>query len=353
MPGPPGSPKFYGLEELALVSRTRAPRIALVLLALVSSCSEPVGSGSEPAQEEPPPVELPDVVPPPLPEEPVPPDKPKDPVDSGTPATDALDDFGTRNLYPTAPQGRRWAARWNEHPRTLKVAQQDPYDPQFQLRGVEHTLEILGDGTARSSGEMIRFYIGTPDKTWLNTELTLYAMRVSERGSAATSAGFEFQTRTRDGHHEGSKRNPEGLDQRCDGHAYSSSLRFDGRAVLQKELKHPTYTSPVTRLLWEGHPLPRYTWVGIKVITYNLPRGRVKQELWLDLTDGKDGGTWRKVHEHLDAGGWSISPEVAATCRIAPDQRLTEPEPLIILRGHGIREQWLKKATIREIEPPR
>ncbi|HEX8824142.1 MAG TPA: hypothetical protein VF794_29750, partial [Archangium sp.] len=93
-------------------------------------------------------------------------------------------------------------------------------------------------------------------------------------------------------------------------------------------------------------------WVGIKVITYNLSGDRVKQELWLDLTNGKNGGRWRKVHENLDAGGWSIPPLVAATCQIPSDQRLTAPEPLIILRGHGIREQWFKKATIREIQPP-
>ncbi len=318
-------------------------------MALAASCNEPATSDDDSSQDEPVPVELPDVVSPPPPEEPVP---PPEPADSGTPAADDHDDFGTRNLYPTAPQGRRWAARWNEHPRTLKVSQQDPYDPEFQLRGVGHTLEIFGDGTARSSGEMIRFYIGTPDKTWLNTELTVYAMRVSERSDTTGSTGFEFQTRTRDGHHEGSTRNAEGLDQRCDGHAYSFSLRFDGRAVLQKELKHPTYTSQVTKPLWDGHPMPRYTWVGIKVITYNLPRNRVKQELWLDLTDGEHGGAWEKIHEHTDAGGWSIPPQVAATCQIASDQRLTEPEPLIILRGHDIREQWFKKATIREIQPP-
>jgi hypothetical protein len=234
----------------------------------------------------------------------------------------------------------------------LKVWQVDPYDPEFQLRGSRHTLEIPGDGTARSSGSIIRFYIGRPGKSWLNTEVTVYAKRVSELERDPGSAGFEFQTRTADGHLDDPRRNDAGLDRQCDGHAYAYSLRFDGRAVLQKELKHPTYTPQVTKSLWGGRPLPRDKWVGIKVITYDLPGGKVKQELWLDLTDGENGGTWKKVHEHLDAGGWGISPEVAATCRIAADQRLTRPEPLIILRNHGIREQWYKKATIREIQPP-
>ena len=347
----------------------RAPHIVLLLLALSAGCSDPAVSDPGPWLEEPLPAEPSDVASPT--EDPVPPGRPVPPgdvevsdggtepvdggtesADSGTPVVDDRDVFGTRNLYPSVPQGRTWAARWNEHPRTLKVSQQDPYDPEFLLRGSDHTLEIPGNGTARSSGETIRFYIGTPDKTWLNTELTVYAMRVSELSSTPGSTGFEFQTRTRDGHQEASTRNAEGLDVRCDGHAYSYSLRFDGRAVLQKELKHPTYTPQVTKSLWGGQPLPRNQWVGIKVITYNLSGDRVKQELWLDLTNGKNGGRWRKVHENLDAGGWSIPPLVAATCQIPSDQRLTAPEPLIILRGHGIREQWFKKATIREIQPP-
>ncbi|WP_108067169.1 hypothetical protein [Vitiosangium sp. GDMCC 1.1324] len=303
-------------------SRTRAPGVIHLLLGVTLACGGlPTGSpGPEPSDEE--------------------------------PTAEDRDDFGTRNLYPSEPQGRKWAARWNEHPRTLKALQVDPYDPEFQMRGSQHTLEILGDGTARSSGEIIRFYIGTPDKTWLNTELTMYAMRVSETSWDPGSSGFEFQTRTGDGHLEKFESNPAGLDRRCDGHAYSYALRFDGRAVLEKELKHPVYTNQVTALPWKGQPLPRGTWVGIKVITYDLPGGQVKQELWLDLTDGANGGTWEKVHEHIDAGGWSIPPEVAATCRIAPDQRITTPEPFIILRNQDIREQWYKKVTIREIQPP-
>ncbi len=335
-----------------MTSHHRAPSIVL-LLALTTGCIDlpPVSSGEEPMVEEEPAGEEPPPESAPPPQDTEPPKIPR-PPDGGPPPADDHDDFGTRNLYPSAPQGRKWAARWNEPPRTLKVWQVDPYDPEFQLRGSGHTLEIPGDGTARSSGALIRFYIGTPDKKWLNTEVTVYAMRVSEMGREPGSAGFDFQTRTGDGHLEGPHRNEAGLDRQCDGHAYSYSLRFDGRAVLQKELKHPTYTSQVTKPLWKGRPLPRNQWVGIKVITYDLPGGRVKQELWLDLTDGANGGTWKKVHEHLDTGGWGISPEVAATCRIAADQRITTPEPLIILRNHGIREQRYKKATIREIQPP-
>jgi hypothetical protein len=324
-----------------VIARTRAPSLVHLLLALLLACGGvPPDAPMDGSSPEPPS------------EQPAPPRTSPDPPDDEAPPADDHDDFGTRNVYPSVRNGRKWTARWNEHPRTLKVWEVDPYDPEFQLRGSAHTLDILGDGTARSAGTTIRFYIGTPDTRWLNTEVTVYAMRVAETGKDPGSSGFEFQTRSGDGHLDVPVLNEAGLDKRCDGHSYSYSLRFDGRAVLEKELKHPTYTSQVTKLLWEGHPLPRKTWVGIKVITYDLPGGRVQQELWLDLTDGENGGTWQKVHEHVDSGGWSIPLEVAITCRIAPDQRITTPEPFIILRNEGIREQWYKKLTVREIQPP-
>jgi hypothetical protein len=77
----------------------------------------------------------------------------------------------------------------------------------------------------------------------------------------------------------------------------------------------------------------------------------VRQELWRDLTDGANGGTWEKVLEHTDAGAWGIDPAIAVSCAIAPDHIITTPEPVVILRSDGIVEQWLKKVTIREIDP--
>lgn len=268
------------------------------------------------------------------------------------PTTPGLDVFGTRQLYPTVIGGRTWNAKWGSHPRTLSDGQTDPYDPEFHLRGSNHTLRIPGDGSAKSSGDTIRFYLSSPGKTWLNTELTVYARRVAEQRDADGSTGFEFQTRTANGHTESSGKNSAGLPLQCDGHSYGYSLRYDGRALFEKELRHPIYTSQVAKNIWNGGSLPRNQWIGIKVITYNLPNGHVKLELWRDLTDGLSGGSWEKVHEYVDAGGWSISPTVAASCAIPADHRITTPQPVVIIRNNNIAEHWYKKATLREIQPP-
>ncbi|HSP78681.1 MAG TPA: hypothetical protein VLQ93_09145, partial [Myxococcaceae bacterium] len=254
--------------------------ISALLLILTSGCSgpepglEPNGETSAPPAPsplEPDPdtdSEPEDKAPTPVVEQPPP---PKDTAPPEVPAEER-DVFGTRNLYPTAPEGRTWAAKWNEHPRTLSNPQMDPFDSEFHVRGSHQKLEILGNGLARSWGDIVRLYIGTWGRDWLNIELTVYTMRVAEQDEATGTASFEFQTRTRDGHRgDDGRLNHRGLDKRCDGHAYSYALRLDGRAILQKELKHPFYTYQLITQPWGGQPLPNNQWVGIKVITYNLP----------------------------------------------------------------------------------
>jgi hypothetical protein len=237
----------------------------------------------------------------------------------------------------------------------LETGQADPYDPEFRLEGDDQILEIEGDGTARSSGEQIRIYVGdrTRVRKWLNVELTVYAKRVSDRSGDEGAGGFEFQARTDDGHTSSTAIDPRtGLPVQCAGHAYGFSFRNDGRALVEKEIRHPVYTAQAAANVWNGGTFPRNRWIGMKLIVYSIDGGRhVKQELWRDLTDGRDGGTWEKVFEHTDAGGWAVDPAVAASCKVPPDHILTRGEPYVILRGDAVTEQWFKKISIREIRP--
>jgi hypothetical protein len=269
-------------------------------------------------------------------------------------ATTGVDAFGTRNLYPSAPGAREWHVKWSSNPRVLRDGQRDPCDAEFAMRGASNTLEIKGDGTARSYGDVIRLYVGDPTKAkkWGNVELTVYGMRVSERSGAGSAVGFEFQARTDDGHTSVDALNAAGLPIQCDGKSYGFSFRTDGRALVEKELKHPITTAQVARNVWGGGVFPKNQWVGMKLVVYGVDGGRhVKLEIWRDLTDGAGGGTWEKVLEHVDAGGWSIDAAAAASCRIPADYIITEAQPLVILRNDSISEQWYKKVSIREIQP--
>jgi hypothetical protein len=275
------------------------------------------------------------------------------PTPTPVPGSAGVDAFGTKNLYPSASGARQWAAKWSSSPRTLSAGQVDPLDPEFAMRGSGHTLEIKGDGTARSAGDVIRMYIGDPARTkkWKNVELTVYGKRVSELSTAST-IGFEFQTRTDDGHTSSTRLNSAGLPLPCDGKAYGFSYRFDGRGLMEKELKHPTITRQVAKNVWNGSTFPKNQWVGMKMVVYSIDGGaHVKLELWRDLTDGANGGTWTKVNEYADVGGWAIDAATAATCNIAPDHIISYAQPLVILRNDQIGEQWYKKVSIREIQP--
>ncbi len=277
------------------------------------------------------------------------------PAPAPTPSLSAsFDVFGTKNIYPSVAGAREWHVKWSSNPRVLRDGQVDPYDGEFQMRGSNNTLEIKGDGTAKSYGDVIRLYVGdrTKAKKWTNVELTVYGKRVSEMSGAGSAVGFEFQTRTDDGHTSSTALNSAGLPLQCDGKAYGFSFRTDGRALVEKELKHPTTTSQVAKNVWSGGAFPKSQWVGMKLIVYSVDNGQhVKQEVWRDLTDGAGGGTWVKVLENTDAGGWAISSTTAASCKIPADYIITAAQPLVILRNDMISEQWYKKVSIREIQP--
>jgi hypothetical protein len=264
------------------------------------------------------------------------------------------DVFGIKRLYPTDMSGQHWDSRsWRGPARTISSIGVDPYDPYLQARGDSNTLVIKGDGTAESSGDVVRYYISDPQgrRVWKNFEFTMYSMRVSEKPSAPSYAGFAVQGRTGPGHTADEKTNAKGYPIQCDGSSYSAAIRYDGSADFKKEILWPNYTqdNPETVLYRDG--VPKNTWIGMKFIVYNVNGGRdVKMELWVDRTGGVGGGDWKKVMEYVDRGGWAIlSKEDAAICGYSVDEKLLEGGPSIIIRNDGVARQLYKDVSVREI----
>jgi len=97
----------------------------------------------------------------------------------------------------------------------------------------------------------------------------------------------------------------------CDGESYSVSVnRLNGEVQFNKMYFKRGYrevrSTPISTTpdgLRNGIPLNEY--VGLKLIAYTHGTLNVKLELYIDQTQGNNGGQWQLVHEYLDRpGSW-------------------------------------------------
>jgi hypothetical protein len=261
-------------------------------------------------------------------------------------ASSGRDGFGVTMLYPSVAGSRPWtAAHWSDHNYVID-SRRDPRDPQGISGKRGDGVLTVEDGVLTMSGEAPRLYVypyeGT---TWRNTEVTVYYMRVSD--SATRYAGMVAGVRSGpDGHTDA---NP------CDAHTYYGRMRHDGEFDFAKELKHPSSAprqSIPPQPAWPNGTLPRHQWIGFKLVAYNIGQ-TVKLEVYRDLTEGRDGGTWEKVNETLDDGGWfarTDCPEHHPVNRRS-DLRILAGGTILIRNTdvEAARYRWL---SIREIAPP-
>jgi len=273
-----------------------------------------------------------------------------------------LDQFGILMKCKTKSGGNTWySTAWNNGiSRDLGDGITDPYDPYFKYTNgnPDMPLEIDGTGGAKmeSTAGPVSHTRMWVNKTWLNTEMTVYVKRIG------TCDNIGLRSR--------SKHQQEG-DANCLWGGYIVNWNtLDGYSRPEVEITHPVYDRGLPSTSFTGKAIPTDRYVGFKQVTRTagnkvLVKGYSNYTSTANLSPGSQSQKdWVKNAEYVFDGtnstGVSDDPTVFATCGVTGDNLLGDLTAntlwlnsgtscwLRINNTTGFRLRWF---SVREIEP--
>jgi hypothetical protein len=258
-----------------------------------------------------------------------------------------IDVFGIKKVYRDRTGGPGWDARhWSGNgARTVKSGDKDPFDPMqcSENRG-NVTWSIDGNGHLDFNGTKSgttepRFHLNNPCKYFFrDVECTYYMKRIVD-----TNVNWG-------GCCLGVRSGPNGHSipsEYCDAHTYYQRIRNDGYMDFEKELKHPDSSVKGRNNVFGGERLPKNQWIGYKSVTRNAGNG-VKLQLFMDLTEGANGGDWKLIGSMGDTNRWA-PPQSQPECSYKPDFVPLLGGGVIVLRNTGCTDCKYKWMSVREI----
>jgi PT repeat len=273
-------------------------------------------------------------------------------------AETTLDTNGIHKLYSadtTKSPRYDWNSNWSGSSRTLTTSYtSDPQDPLTFYLGTSTGGITIGQDRLVFRPTAPRFYInklaGSPG--FENVEFTAYANYVAS-GGEVNLAGFTMAVRSDHFHFStGPSANP------CNAVAYYAKIwegtgsTRGGQVSFSKEYYHEGSTTVFSPAVFAPafSTFPRNQWIGMKLVAYTIPGTQnVQLELWLDLTDGLNGGVWNLVHSYVDQPGqWRSPGTVPAACPVQNGDTVLGGRTSCALRTDGGEVHW-KKASARHI----
>ena len=268
------------------------------------------------------------------------------------------DIFGIQKLFDTTT--REWYSQFHVGPvRTRTFGAAGIYDPSLIFCG-SGTYVIYGEASASLTGIMSvsgscpRIYVrdsiqnhdlvplNTP--TWKNVEITFYSNKIDPGIVPVVYAGVQAAART--DHYPDTDL--------CNMRGISAKWNFDGRCQFEKETVHlsngtgnkqvnTVYAFP------NNEPMPLNTWIGYKYVVRSCDNDTTCHvEMYMDFTDGKNGGTWKKINEFIDYDGWSAD---MPSCCTDHSGKVLKENYTVYLRTDGVNKQLYKYFSVREIAP--